>query len=120
MKIKLRISTVTLLLMAANPAFAQDHEAASSGSVNVDCDSTAGSRLSIVFPSGTSFKYAYGSWTDLSNVKEAVVDPGQVSGNNMTFTGHIVGLDKQDVAFGIKNCPGGGHGTFKIFLSVNQ
>ncbi len=103
---------VAALLFSPQTAGAQRQEGGSSGSINVDCEETGSASVTALVPPGSTLT---AEWTDLSNIKESSMAPMQFYNGNVMVTGSIRGLDKQEVAFGIKNCPGGGHGTLKVY-----
>ena len=116
----MKVNTITAALLAASlplTAHAQRAEVGASGSINVDCDSTSNASVSAVVPYAANIE---AEWTDLSNVKSSYIDPIRVDGRNVSVTGGIVGRDKESVAFGIKNCPGGGHGTMKVYATPSS
>lgn len=94
------------------PVFASFPLSASSGSINVGCGDTGSATATFTMPAGAVLESASASWANTSNLSSATQSTAQ-SGANIVATGTIRGLDFQSV-LGIRNCPGGGHGTLVL------
>lgn len=89
---------------------------ATSGQMNVGCNETTSASVHWQLPPGARVEAPIQPrWEATDNVK-AVEAPPAASLNNgvVTAQGTITGLDRQNFAFGISNCPGGGHGQLVI------
>jgi hypothetical protein len=74
--------------------------------------------LSSIVPAG--YKIANkptADFKDVSNAKQATAD-AVIQNDQILVTANLVGTDFQSFAFGIKNCPGGGHGTLILHITV--
>ena len=91
-----------------------------SASVNVGCEENGTATVAYNAPTGSEIIEAQARWTDASNIKSmdaAVIDKQTA---HAQATGTIRGLDKQEIAFGVKNCPGGGHATLHVYGRIKQ
>lgn len=79
----------------------------SSGQLNVGCEETHSTGAQWTAPAGASQINPTAHWANTSNLKSQA-QTAAATGLTATASGSITGLDKQ--GFGIKNCPGGGHG----------
>lgn len=57
------------------------------------------------------------NFKDVSNVKQATAN-AVVQNDQIVVAATLEGIDFQSFAFGIKNCPGGGHGTLILHITV--
>jgi hypothetical protein len=90
---------------------------ATSGQVNVDCNQTAAALVHWRLPAGARVEGSVQPrWEQTDNVKQVNAPPAaSVSSDGVVSAqGTIMGLDRQNFAFGISNCPGGGHGQLVI------
>jgi hypothetical protein len=119
MRKKRIFATIGLSLLLASAlqgaANAEETISSKSGSINVDCDQWGTARASVNLPQGSNLVSASAEWVDLHNIKESKVGQIQHSGAKYTAKGSIRGLDAQ-YTLGVRNCPGGGHGTLTISL----
>lgn len=91
---------------------------ASSGQINVGCDSTAVGRVSWQLPPGAVPDGPLNAvWLHTDNISAFEASPTYSSGLVAAAQGVIRGLNSQQLPFGIRNCPGGGHG--ELVLSGN-
>lgn len=86
---------------------------ANSGSINVGCDQWANTTVRFTLPQGARLLSGSYQWEDLSNVKESRSEE-RWEGNTLVITGSIRGLDLENLLIG-QNCPGGGHGTLRVW-----
>lgn len=82
-------------------------------SVNVGCDGSATSSVSFELPKGAELISVASSWINTSNLS-GVDSATSTSGQTVTATGKISGMQSEPIAFGLRNCPGGGHGTLTV------
>lgn len=88
---------------------------ASSGQVNVGCDQTASSVVRWQLPPGAKVDgVVQPRWEATDNVRQVTATPASIADGVVSAGGSITGLNKQNFAFGISNCPGGGHGQLVI------
>ncbi len=89
---------------------------ATSGQVNVGCNETATANVRWQLPAGARVEgTVQPRWEATDNVKALNAPPAaSVSDGIVSAQGTITGLDRQNLAFGISNCPGGGHGQLVI------
>ncbi|MBK6615707.1 hypothetical protein [Ottowia sp.] len=86
----------------------------SSGQINVGCESVAQASVLFDLPRNSKFiGRPSASWMNTANVSRAPVDDPKVAGNRAIASGHIRGLDRQNLIFA-QNCPGGGHGELVL------
>jgi hypothetical protein len=87
----------------------------SSGQVNFGCGETRQAQVFFDSPPNSSFVgEPTARWENFSNVSPPQTASAVVSGNRAVATGSIRGLDFQTFPFGIRNCPGGGHGELVL------
>src|SRR4051812_22106548 len=85
-----------------------------SGSVDVDCDQWGSTSAQFVAPDGARIAEHHAAWQNLANIKESNISVNvSPDGKTFTATGGIRGLDARYI-FGMRECPGGGHGTLVI------
>jgi predicted acylesterase/phospholipase RssA len=88
---------------------------ASSGQVNVGCDSTASGRVDWHLPSGAVLDGPLNAvWVNTDNLSSFSASPVPYSDSLVGAQGLIRGLNSQALPFGIRNCPGGGHGELVL------
>ena len=86
-----------------------------SGQRNFGCGESARADVRFTLPTGaTLVAQATPQWENTSNASS--VDPPQVrtEGNSLVASASIRGLPFQEFGFGVKNCPGGGHGEIVL------
>jgi len=89
---------------------------ASSGQLNVGCDESKGAAFTWPLPPEAELEGAPSvNWTNTDNIVSfsSNVAPA-VGGNLLTATGVIRGRSSDALPFGIRNCPGGGHGELVL------
>jgi multisubunit Na+/H+ antiporter MnhE subunit len=87
----------------------------SGGQVNFGCGETRQAQVVFDSPANSSFiGEPAARWENFSNVSPPQTAAAVVSGNRAVATGTIRGLDFQNFPFGIRNCPGGGHGELVL------
>ncbi len=88
---------------------------ASSGQVNVGCDSTASGKVDWQLPPGAVLDGPLNAvWVNTDNLSSFNASPVPYSGSLVGAQGLIRGLNSQSLPFGIRNCPGGGHGELVL------
>jgi hypothetical protein len=86
-----------------------------SDQVNVGCDETASRSISWTAPKGTiELGHFVAQWVNLNNVQTQNAQISIIGPSVVTAVGIIRGREKQFFAFGIGNCPGGGHGALQL------
>jgi hypothetical protein len=86
----------------------------SSPSINVGCEESGNTQVAYAAPEGWEIVEAQAAWTGASNLKSSGTEPVQLQPLHVTASGSIRGFDRYDVAFGLRNCPGGGHATLVL------
>jgi hypothetical protein len=86
------------------------------GSINVDCGgvATGPRQLSADLPPGYSIASLGATVVDTSNLKSASASALISDEKTITVNFRLEGLDFQTLPFGLRNCPGGGHGTVVV------
>lgn len=88
---------------------------ASSGQINVGCDSIANGVVRWALPPGARIEgQVRANWINTNNLTSAQASPAAELGNVVSAEGTIRGLNSQSLPFGIRNCPGGGHGELVL------
>lgn len=82
--------------------------------VTVGCEQKADSSVSYSPDADSKVISHSAHWTDLDNIKSHSAQ-SDVVGTQILAAGFIVGLDRQ-----VFNCPGGGHGTLVLALSIER
>ncbi len=73
--------------------------------------------LSTLVPIGYKAVNPAADFKDTSNVKQATAS-AEIQGEQILVKSTLVGIDYQTFAFGMRNCPGGGHGTLVLHLTL--
>lgn len=82
-----------------------------SGQRNFGCSETASAEVRYQLPEGaTLLSQAIPRWENTANASEAPPPQVRREGNTLVAVGTIRGQSFQEFGFGIRNCPGGGHG----------
>jgi hypothetical protein len=98
-----------------------------SGSVNFGCDQTLQIETPIVsFGLNARNVDSQPVWAGIVNSKSNTQTAANVESSTdhhlmgVKGVGSITGLDSQTIAFGVKNCPGGGHGELKMHVTWTE
>ena len=86
----------------------------SSGQVNFGCGQSLPVSVTFPLPPGVTVVSLNLGWTNVNNSNATSNSVPAVQGNVVSGAGVITGLNYQDFAFGIRNCPGGGHGELVL------
>lgn len=86
----------------------------SSGQINFGCGQTLPVTVTFPLPPGATVVGQSVGWQNVNNSNATNTAPVTVQGNVVTGSGSITGLNYQEFPFGIKNCPGGGHGELVL------
>jgi hypothetical protein len=85
----------------------------SSGQANFGCEEVRTYSVSLPLPPGATFVgRPNASFLNLANA--SIVAAPVVAADGLSATGALRGLDYQNFALGIRNCPGGGHGELVL------
>jgi hypothetical protein len=88
---------------------------ASSGQVNVGCDATANGEVEWTLPAESSLEGPVSAaWVNTDNLSSSSASPIFSAPPLVKAQGLIRGLSSQALPFGLRNCPGGGHGELVI------
>jgi len=82
-------------------------------SVNVGCEEAATGSVHFLLPERATLQSSNASWINVVNVTQYSARVTQ-SGLDIVANGTIQGRSRENIAFGIKNCPGGGHGNLRL------
>jgi hypothetical protein len=92
------------------------------GSFNVGCEESKTDSVTVALSSIVPKGYMVHppvsvDFRDTSNIKSAS-QSASIQGEDIVVNYSLVGLDAQAFPFGIKNCPGGGHGTLILHVML--
>lgn len=87
----------------------------SSGQVNFGCEEQRPVEVKFTLPENASLAgQLTAAWQNFSNAKTSDAPVAQLDTRTFIARSVVRGLDYQNFAFGIRNCPGGGHGELVL------
>jgi hypothetical protein len=87
---------------------------ASSGQINFGCGQSLPVTVNFSMPPGATLLSQSLGWVNVNNSNATSTSPVSVQGNIVAGAGVITGLNYQEFPFGVRNCPGGGHGALVL------
>jgi hypothetical protein len=82
-------------------------------SVNVGCEETSTGSVHFLLPERATLQSSHAAWINLVAVTQNSAKV-TVSGLDVVANGTIRGRNRDNIAFGLQNCPGGGHGNLVL------
>jgi multisubunit Na+/H+ antiporter MnhE subunit len=109
----------TAIILATGTASTRTNEDVpirlSSGQVNFGCEEQRPVEVRFTLPENASLVgQLTATWQNFSNANTGGASVAQIDARTFVARSVVRGLDYQNFAFGIRNCPGGGHGELVL------